>query len=112
MPQLVTRSTSMALLSIFASPALENPLQGENGYCILLGLSLIGILAGWALLFAVPSRTEIPADAGLALVAAPALYLFVVVWFPPPERLAIVAPVLPLILAGAVRAYYRRRTAQ
>ena len=102
----------MLLLSFSASPAFEDPLQGENGFCILLGLTLIGILAGWVFLFVVPPRANIPAAAGLALVVAPALYLSVIVWFPPPERLAVVAPVLPLILAGTFRAYFRRRTTQ
>lgn len=102
----------MLLLGLFASPAIENPLEGENGFCVLLGLTLIGILAGWALLFVVPPRTHIPAGASLALVVVPAFYIFVAAWFPPPERLAVVAPVLPLILAGAFRAYFRRRTAQ
>lgn len=100
----------MLSISLFAEPAFANPLEGENGFCILLGLTLIGVLAGWAFLFLVPPRGRIPPDSGLAVVAAPALYCSVIVFFPSPERLAVVMPVLPLIVAGTVRACFNSRT--
>jgi hypothetical protein len=77
----------------------------------LLGLTLIGILAGWAVLFLVPLRGRIPPDAGLAVVAAPALYVSVIVFFPSSlERLALVTPVIPLVVAGILRVYFNTRT--
>jgi len=99
------------IVSLFAYPAFANPLEGENGFCVLLGLTLIGVLAGWAVLFLVPSRGRIPTDAGLAVAAAPALYVSVIVFFPSSlERLALVTPVFPLVVAGTVRAYFNTRT--
>jgi hypothetical protein len=104
------RSTPVFFLSLFASPAFADPLQGENGFCVLLGLTLIGVLAGWAVLFLVPPRGRMPADSGLVIVAAPALYLSVIVFLPSLERLVLVMPVMPLIVAGIVRAYFYMRT--
>ena len=100
----------MLFFNLFPYPAFVNPLQGENGFCVLLGLTLIGVLAGWALLFLAPPRRRIPESAGLALVAVPSLYLSaVVVWFPSAERLVLVMPVLPLLVAGIFRTYFNAR---
>jgi hypothetical protein len=99
------------VFSLVAYPAFADPFQGENGFCVLLGLTLMGVLAGWAILFLVPSRGRIPSDAGLAVVAAPALYVSVIVFFPSSlERLTLVTPVFPLVVAGTVRAYFNTRT--
>jgi len=90
----------------FAAPAFADGLEGENTFCVLLGLTLIGVLGGWALLFGSTARDQPPTDAGLVVVAAPALFLSVVVFFPAAERLVLVMPALPLIVATGLRVYY------
>ena len=95
---------------VAASPAFADGLEGENTFCVLLGLTLAGVLGGWALLFRSEKPGRVPADSGLAILAVPTLFLSVVVLFPSPERLMLVAPALPLVVAAALRAYFSSRT--
>lgn len=97
-------------LVIVASPARADGLEGENTYCVLLGLTLVGVLAGWAILFGSAKQGWIPADSGLAVLAVPTLYVSVVAFFPPPERLMLVAPAVPLVVAVALRTYFHSRS--
>jgi hypothetical protein len=97
------------LLVIVTPPVLAKWLEGENTFCVLLGLTLAGILGGWALLYGSKVPGRVPTDAGMAVLAAPTLYLSVVIFFPAPERLMAVAPAVPLVLAAALRAYFRLR---
>ena len=80
-------------------------LQGETAFCDLLGLTLAGVLAGCALVFQSAKARNMPSDVGLAILAAPTLFLSVVIFFPSPERLMLYAPAVPLATAVALRAY-------
>ena len=97
------------LLALAAHPAGADFFEGENTFCVLLGLTLVGVLGGWALLYGSKVPGRVPTDAGMAVLAAPTLYLSVVIFFPAPERLMAVAPAVPLVLAAALRAYFRLR---
>jgi hypothetical protein len=101
------RACPAGLLALSARPAFAGFLEGEDAFCVLLGLTLAGILGGWALLYGSQVPGRVPTDAGMAVLAAPTLYLSVVIFFPAAERLMAVAPAVPLVLAAALRAYFR-----
>jgi hypothetical protein len=94
---------------LVAHPALADALEDENSFCVLLGLTLAGVLGGWAFLFRSKGPNHVSTDAAMAVLAVPALFVTVAVFFPAPERLVVVAPALPLIVAGALRAYLNSR---
>jgi len=106
---LLARVWPAVLFVLGAGPASANFLEGENTFCVLLGLTLAGVLGGWAILFRAPKEGHVPPDSGLAVLVAPTLYLSVVIFFPSPERLMLVAPTLPLVVAVALRAYFSSR---
>ena len=104
------RTLWASLVLLLARPALAGWLEGETSFCDLLGLTLAGVLAGWALVYLAAKTRHIPPDMGLVVLAAPTLYLSVVIFFPAPERLMLVAPAVPLVVAVALRAYFSRRS--
>ena len=95
---------------IVTPPVLADFLEGEDTFCVLLGLTLAGVLGGWALLYRSKGQGRVPTDAGMAVLLAPTLFLSVVIFFPAPERLMAVAPAVPLVLAAALRAYFGARS--
>jgi len=100
----------MVVVLLAARPALAGWLEGETSFCDLLGLTLAGVLGGWVILYGTAKRAEVPAESGLAVLAVPTLHLSVVILFPAPEHLMLVAPAVPLLVAAALRVWFGRRS--